>query len=478
MLPIIGITATLLLAIFGCDGDNSKSDQGDSNISSSGNVEIGSGGGSDQGDSNLSTSGDSGVNPRDSSYDSYVPHDARQTRVEADTEIIALDSAVDVPAPGADGTEEVLDASYIDNTDSSDVLPVVLIHEAVDDDNWAVVPPLHGPQSIALDETSVFVSYHMGGSGQVSRGLLKIDKLTGTSLILLEAQCYYPSSMTVQCFGNREGMLWLVASDETHLYLYVHHYQDIWGMAPPSDTYAVVKTTKSGDLPVVLHEEVEDEQSEGIENLIVDDTNVYWTKSWLEDRYKWTIMMVGKDGGTPVTLASGNNKISNIAVDDTSVYWAKLEEDRSIFKLDKHGGSPVVLASDPDESSFGVTCQPCIALDDTHIYFGHWGDRTIRKMDKSAGESIELAPITHLQSIVVDETSVYWRQTSESLLVMPDLPTAKFEFLKVDKSGGAVTAWVDIDQFSLFAVDDDFIYAAIRTDPFGPLDYRIKRIEK
>ncbi len=53
------------------------------------------------------------------------------------------------------------------------------------------------------------------------------------------------------------------------------------------------------------------------EGLAIDATDVYWT-TWSGG----TVMKVARDGGSAVTLASGQQSPAGLAVDATSVYWA------------------------------------------------------------------------------------------------------------------------------------------------------------
>jgi len=65
----------------------------------------------------------------------------------------------------------------------------------------------------------------------------------------------------------------------------------------------------------------------------VDGTNVYWT----DEVASGTVMKVAVGGGTPVTLATGQDHPYGIAVDATSVYWtnvgSSVEYSGSVMKV-------------------------------------------------------------------------------------------------------------------------------------------------
>ena len=99
--------------------------------------------------------------------------------------------------------------------------------------------------------------------------------------------------------------------------------------------------------------------------IAVDDTHVYWT-----DLVARTVMKVPREGGTPVTLASDQERAFVLAVDATHAYWTVDAQPGpgTVMKVPLAGGTPVTVAS----GQMGPTG---IAVDGTT---GSWGCRAGR----------------------------------------------------------------------------------------------------
>ena len=136
------------------------------------------------------------------------------------------------------------------------------------------------------------------------------------------------------------------------------------------------------------------------------------------------VIKVDKNGGTPVVVISGQDFIraDNIVVDETAVYYTT---DSKVIKLDKNGGAPAVLAMRSGDDAH-------IAVDDVSVY---WLSREsagynfeLMKVDKNGGTPMSIATgFMHPTRLVVNETGVYCYDYGNET------------WTKVDKSGGAAS---------------------------------------
>lgn len=130
--------------------------------------------------------------------------------------------------------------------------------------------------------------------------------------------------------------------------------------------------------------------------IAVDGTSVYWAVS-----EETTVMSVPLDGGTLVTLASGQGVPYGVALNATNVYWTEASSG-AVATLPLHGapdgGTPTTLAS-------GLNTPSSIALDTASVYFT---DATsVSKVPITGGAPVTIAAGIS-NGVAVDATSVYW----------------------------------------------------------------------
>jgi streptogramin lyase len=157
--------------------------------------------------------------------------------------------------------------------------------------------------------------------------------------------------------------------------------------------------------------------------------------------------------GHPTVLASKLKNPAECLVDATDVYW--LEAGSRVMRVDKNGGSSVMVASDNKILGYG--------LDATNVYY--LTEKELKRVKKSGGHVVELANnIKNQNLIVVDESSVYWlaHKDGESGVLM-----------KVAKDGGEpMQIASQINYAKGLLVDDKYVYWADYADD------SLKRVDK
>ncbi len=131
--------------------------------------------------------------------------------------------------------------------------------------------------------------------------------------------------------------------------------------------------------------------------LTADRDNVYWTTA-----YGGTVMKVPKTGGTATTLASGQNFPAGIAVDESNVYWATYLGG-TVMKVPIAGGTPETVASGSWQPSL-------IAIDKVNIYWTN-DDSSVVLMTPLVGSGT-VSTVSPAESspfgIAVNGFTVYW----------------------------------------------------------------------
>jgi hypothetical protein len=152
------------------------------------------------------------------------------------------------------------------------------------------------------------------------------------------------------------------------------------------------------------------------------------------------------------TLTKNLHGSSALAVDKSSVYWIN-ESDGALQRIPKHGGITMDLYS-----GTGTAFQPgaSIAVDATDVFWtsatvaGGSKSNTLTRQDKNGGRPSVVAssPVSSLQCVVVDDTSMYWVQGNA--------------IMKASKNGGpAVGIAGGQTEANCVAVDDKLVYWSI-----------------
>jgi len=163
--------------------------------------------------------------------------------------------------------------------------------------------------------------------------------------------------------------------------------------------------------------------------LVVDATNVYWV-NYGTGANDGAVMSVPIAGGTPTQLAGAQGSPVGIAVDGSYVYWTT-RIGGTLMKVPVGGGTATQLAS-------GEMLINDVTVDSTSAYFTNWFSNTVKKVGLAGGTATTLASGQSVPwSLVVDATNVYWLNKGSG-----SGASANGSVMKVGLSGGTPVALV------------------------------------
>jgi hypothetical protein len=202
-------------------------------------------------------------------------------------------------------------------------------------------------------------------------------------------------------------------------------------------------------LPVAGGMPVEVGDSEG-ETLALDATHAYFAGG-----IRGTITKLSKDGGSPVTIVTGEKEPTSIAVDATGVYWANWS---SYDEGPVADGS--IVRSAPDGSNVepvaeGLVYPRGLALGDDDVYFVSATDETLYRVPKTGGTPVAIATgLYDPGPPVLDESGVYVRTRER-----PDDPNGTNAIVRADRDGGGAEV-IASERFGIgtLGVHEGFVY--------------------
>jgi hypothetical protein len=202
-------------------------------------------------------------------------------------------------------------------------------------------------------------------------------------------------------------------------------------------------------LPVAGGAPVEVGASEG-ETVALDATHAYFAGG-----IRGTIAKLSKEGGSPVTIVTGEKDPTSIAVDPTGVYWANWSSydngpvaDGSIVRSALDGSNVERLAEE-------LLYARGLALDADNVYFVSASEETLYRLPKIGGAPVAIATDLYDPGPpVVDESGVYVRTRGR-----PEDPNAPDTIVRADRDGGGAEVVVS-ERFGIGAlgIHEGFVY--------------------
>ncbi len=239
------------------------------------------------------------------------------------------------------------------------------------------------PAAIAVDDHSVYWVNIPDGPPQ-SGTVMKTAKTGGAPITLA-------AGFDLNCS---------IAIDDMNVYF-----------ATNSWSSTLMKVAKSGGSPIVLVANTGAYSS----GLAVDDTAIFWaTGAYFDGGNKddfcdlCDLLNVSKTNGNVTVLANTHGLADGLVVDETTVYWSIGWYD--LGKIAKTGGIPLTLW--PTATGSGL------AVDNTAVFFGcQIPANAVMKMAKDGSDPTILATGQQPHEIAVDDTSVYWTEPLQGLVM-------------------------------------------------------------
>jgi hypothetical protein len=211
---------------------------------------------------------------------------------------------------------------------------------------WTVASGQNIPWTIALDSQNVYWATYLAPDGGAGANVVSAP-ITGGAPVTIASGQVAPASIG------------LTSTD-----VYWTNYGGSMVMRAPMGGGGVVTTLVNGGLP--------DGSSNGAGGLAMGPATVYWTAAGPTNA-EGLVMSVALDGGTPTTVASGQNGVNLMTSDANNLYWTN--GSGSVVTLPFGGGVPTTLAT-------GQAGPGNIAVDSTTVYWANANGGQIMKVAK------------------------------------------------------------------------------------------------
>lgn len=273
----------------------------------------------------------------------------------------------------------------------------------------------HYPSGIAVDASNVY--WLAGSPSNPGASVMKVPKTGGVPTLLATTVAGaavvvddHDVYLTDGGEGSSNGAVIKMPLDGSGSTVLAYGQDRPYGLAiDAKNAYwtniaggTVVKVSLGGGTPVVLAS-----GQELPSGIAVDAKYVYWTNhgqtggggdAGIPLTGTGTVMKVGLNGGTPITLASGQLGPDGIAIDATGVYWSNPG-----IAVQKSG-----LSGGPVQTVFAGGVERWLTLDTAHVYFS--SDGALQKTNLGGGATATLDPGSGnaIGDGAVDAMSVFW----------------------------------------------------------------------